>query len=93
MNTGSGLQCHAFLRINNIMLSPLIKVFLHTEYCYCQYYSIDITLDILGYTLDILGLDILGLDILGLDILGLDILGYTRYSHTSQRLPFNISYY
>ena len=41
-------------------------------FCYCQYYSIDITL---GYTLDILGLDILGLDILGLDILGLDILG------------------
>ena len=59
----------------NTLLSPLIKAFLHTEYCYCQYYSIDITLDILGYTLDILGLDILGLDILGLDILGLDILG------------------
>ena len=54
----------------NTLLSPLIKAFLHTEYCYCQYYSIDITLDILGYTLDILGLDILGLDILGLDILG-----------------------
>ena len=49
----------------NTLLSPLIKAFLHTEYCYCQYYSIDITLDILG------------LDILGLDILGLDILGYT----------------
>ena len=69
----------------NTLLSPLIKAFLHTEYCYCQYYSIDITLDILGYTLDILGLDILGLDILGLDILGLDILGldilgYTRAS-------------
>ena len=52
-------------------------------FCYCQYYSIDITLDILGYTLDILGLDILGLDILGLDILGLDILGYTRFKTQS----------
>ena len=70
----------------NTLLSPLIKAFLHTEYCYCQYYSIDITLDILGYTLDILGLDILGLDILGLDILGLDILGYTRLSSPSNTL-------
>ena len=42
----------------------------------------DITLDILGYTLDILGLDILGLDILELDILGLDILGYTHNNFT-----------
>ena len=65
----------------NTLLSPLIKAFLHTEYCYCQYYSIDIILDILGYTLDILGLDILGLDILGLDILGLDILGYTHIEY------------
>ena len=64
----------------NTLLSPLIKAFLHTEYCYCQYYSIDITLDILG-------LDILGLDILGLDILGLDILGYTPYIHVDAK-PF-----
>ena len=71
----------------NTLLSPLIKAFLHTEYCYCQYYPIDITLDILGYTLDILGLDILGLDILGLDILGLDILGYTPIVDAKKVLP------